>query len=392
MKRRALPDLVDTYWDPHLSRSNLAEPIFGNLGTDTGLTKLVGAGRMLVAVDTDEDVRRFLLESARVRDGKPQLILGRPDHPATVKAIRPGQSVRVSWTWEKAWWGCHTHAAEASAGGLVVDFPRTAFRFPVREHLWSDVGALARMFDGFDVGLSEVEDCQVVNHMGRICGLMNSAVEQERPLLILLSSIGTLFPGRLQTTDGTNLANPVRPPRTIDVHLFGTDLVGVGWRPDVPVTVCIVVNGLTIGFKSRILGGKDTRLTLQWPLTLLRRQRRQQARGIVGARDIIEFSLPIKNPLGVGSGVARPFRVLDVGPGGVGLVFDSQTARDVPGRIRDAELDLYGKLKFNASLEVVGRAPFGNGHVRLACAFRGLEARQERALEVLCQKLQEGGA
>jgi len=390
MTRSALPQLLDTYWDAHLSRSNLAEPVFGNLGAETGLTKLVGAGRMLATVDSDEDIRRFLLERGRVKDGKPQLVLGRPDQAEGIRPVRVGQTVRASWTWNDAWWGCHVHAVESSAQLLILEFPRIAYRFPVRAQLWSDVVALARMFDGFDFALSDAQDAQLVNHPGRIASLLGAAIDQERPVLLFLSQIGTLFAGRLKLSPGTTIAGAPRSPSTIDLELIGTDMVGLGWRAGVPVTVSVVVNGLTIGFKTKLQGGQDAIMRLAWPDAMFRRQRRRLVRAHIGSRELIDFSLPVKSALGVVSGVARPFRVVDVGPGGVGMVFDPETARDIPDRIRGAQIDLYGKLKFDAHLEVVGRARFGNGHVRLSCAFRGLELKQERALEVVCQKLQEG--
>jgi hypothetical protein len=107
----------------------------------------------------------------------------------------------------------------------------------------------------------------------------------------------------------------------------------------------------------------------------------------VGAKELVDMRVPVRNALGQLSGEARPFRVVDIGPGGASLIFDARTAADVGSMVRDATLELYGRVSQNVTVEVVARVPFGNGYVRLCCAFRGLEQRQHRALEVLCQKL-----
>ncbi len=385
---RALPEVSDTYWDPHLSRINLAEPYFGNLSDDTGLKKQIGAGRIIVSTDEDEDIRRFLLERAKTQDGKVLLVLGRADQGVGVRPLRSGQSVRLSWTHDNAWWGCHVHVAEAHAGGVSVDFPRTAYRFPVRDHLWANVSTVARMFDGFDPTLSDLTDTQQVNNRGRISELLHAAIDQTRPALIWLVTPGTYFPGRLSPTPGTNLKDHLRPPRTIDLHLVGTDMVGLGWRIGQPVAVSVIVNGLTIGFKTKTAGGQDARIVLTWPDTIQRRQRRKMLRCALGAKELVDFRMPIRNAYGLPAGWARPFRVIDIGPGGASLIFDAHAAAGLGGMLKDVQIDLYGKVGFTVQLEVVARVPFGNGHVRLCCAFRGLEARQQRALEVLCQKLQ----
>lgn len=385
---RTLPEARDTYWDPHLSRINLAEPCFGNLAHETGLSKQLGAGRIIVTHEEDDDVRRYLLQRARVQGQKVSLELGRPDHAATVRVLRVGQAVRMSWSHDGSWWGCHVHVAEATPATLVLDFPRTVYRFPVREQLWGSISAMARMFDGFDATLSDLTDSQPVNQRNRITELLASAVEQGRPCLIYLRTPGTFFPGQLQATPGTVLRDLVRPPRTVDVQLVGTDMIGVGWRAAQPVAVSLVVNGLTVGFRTTTVGGQDARISLAFPDVLQRRQRRKLMRCALGAKDLVDFRLPVANALGVASGEARPFRVVDIGPGGASLIFDERTAADLGAMLRDVELSLYGRIKMNITLEVVDRVPFGNGYVRFCCAFRGLEARQERALEVLCQKLQ----
>jgi hypothetical protein len=269
----------------------------------------------------------------------------------------------------------------------VVDFPRTVYRFPVREHLWGSVTAMARMFEGFDITLAETGDAAPVNHRGRIVELLASAVEQGRPCLVFLVTPGAFFPGLLQAPAGANLRDPARPPRQIEVSLAGTDMVGVGWRAGQPVAVSVVVNGLTIGFKTRTAGGQDARLALQWPDVVQRRQRRKVERCALGSKDLVDIRLPLRTSLGHAGGEARPFRVVDIGPGGASLIFDARTASDVGAMVRDATLELYGRITQSITVEVVARVPFGNGYVRLCCAFRGLEQRQHRALEVLCQKL-----
>jgi hypothetical protein len=385
---RTLPEARDTYWDPHLSRINLAEPNFGNLAHVTGLSKQLGAGRIIITAEDDDEIRRYLLQKARVVGPKVFLELGRPDHNPTARPLRVGQAVRMSWSHDGCWWGCHVHVTEASQVSLVLDFPRTVYRFPVREQLWGNVSAMARMFEGFDVTLSDVTDAQPVNHRNRVTEILTAAIEQARPCLIFLLTPGTFFPGQLQATAGTNPRDVMRPPRTIDIQLVGTDMVGVGWRAGQPVAVSVVVNGLTIGFRTKTQGGQDARLTLAWPETLQRRQRRKVQRCAVGAKEMVDFRIPIVDSLGLSRGDARPFRVVDIGPGGASLIFDEPTANSLGSMLRDAEITLYGRLTQTVALEVVGRVPFGNGYVRFCCAFRGLEAKQERALEVLCQKLQ----
>lgn len=389
MKRPAktLPPVRDTYWDPQLSRLNLGEPVFGNLAHVTGLANQMGAGRAIVTVEEDEDVRRFLLQRARMQGGKVTLELGRPDHAPSLRPLRAGQVVRLSWSHEQAWWGCHVHVLEAHAEGLSLEFPRTVYRFPVRAQMWASVSGVARMFEGFDVTHGEAPDGHPLNHRQRIAELLGAAIEQGRPALLYLTTPGTFFPGLLQLTPGTDLKNSVRFPRTLDFALAGTDMVGVGWRTNQPVAISVVVNGLTLGFRTKTAGGMDQLLSLSWPELLLRRQRRSAPRIPVGSKELVDFRMPLRNALGAQSGEARPFRVLDVGPGGVGLIFDQQTAAELGRGAREAEVELYGRVHFTINLEIVARVPFGNGHVRLCCAFRGLEQRQQKAIDVLCQKL-----
>lgn len=385
---RVLPEARDTYWDPHLSRINLAEPVFGNIAQATGLSKQLGAGRLIVTTEEDDAIRRYLLTRARVVDAKVFLELGRADHDATARPVRAGQAVRLSWSHEGCWWGCHVHATEVSPAGLVLDFPRTVYRFPIREQLWGNVASMARMFEGFDVTLSDLADAQPVNHRNRVFEIVAAAVEQGRPCLVFLLTPGTFFPGQLVATPGTSVKDALRHPRTIDVNLAGTDMVGVGWRSAQPVAVSVVVNGLTIGFRTKTAGGQDARLSLHFPELLHRRQRRKILRCALGAKEMVDFRIPLFSDMGIPAGLARPFRVVDIGPGGVALIFDAPTAEALPGMLREAEMELYGRLTTTVALEVLARVPFGNGYVRLCCAFRGLEGKQERALEVLCQKLQ----
>lgn len=384
---RTLPEARDTYWDPSLSRINLAEPVFGDLANATGLNRQVGAGRVVVTTDEDDEIRRYLVDRLRAAPGQARIDLVRPDHGPNARPLRVGQALRLSWRHDGAWWGCHVHVAEVPLSGLVVDFPRTVYRFAVREQLWGNVTSMARMFEGFDITLADPSDATPVNHRGRIVDLLAGAVEQGRPCLVFLVTPGTFFPGLLQAPAGVNLRDPARPPRQIEVALAGTDMVGIGWRPGQPVAVSVVVNGLTIGFKTRTAGGQDARLALLWPDVVQRRQRRKVERCAVGAKELVDVRLPVRNALGQISGEARPFRVVDIGPGGASLIFDARTATDVGAMVRDATIELYGRVTQSVAVEVVARVPFGNGYVRLCCAFRGLEQRQHRALEVLCQKL-----
>ena len=76
-----------------------------------------------------------------------------------------------------------------------------------------------------------------------------------------------------------------------------------------------------------------------------------------------------------------------MGVGGMALVYERRVAGQLGAVFRDVELVLYDKLRFEVTLEVVDRVPFGARHERLSCAFRGLDQRRRRAIEVLCGKL-----
>ena len=383
-----VPQLADSYWDPHLSRCNLAEPCFGNILEDCGLSLQLGAGRAIVTADDDEEVRRYILEKVRVRGERTFLELGRADADPKARRLRAGQPVHLSWTHNEAWWGANVHVAVVQSHSLIVDLPRTAFRFPIRSRLLDEVSNVARMFDSFDVTLFDTSEMTAVTHPGRVTELVGGAIDQSRPALMFLHNAGTFFAGRLVATPGAAVRWSARPPNTFELSLVGTDMVGVLWRPGVSVALTCLVNGLTVAFRTQIAGGQGPTVEMSWPENVFRRQRRQHYRVAVGSREIVEFRLPIQGASGPVKAAVKPFRVVDIGPRGAGLVVENDASAQLPDLIADAECELYGRTKIKLTVEVLSRMPFGEKYTRLCCAFRGLELRHERALEIVCTKLQ----
>ena len=107
----------------------------------------------------------------------------------------------------------------------------------------------------------------------------------------------------------------------------------------------------------------------------------------VGAQTVVTFEVPLTNALGTRAGTARPFRVVDISTSGVALVYDRRTAQALDGKLEKCEAVLYDRLRLPLTVDVLDVAPFGELHVRYSCAFRGLERKARRALEVLCAKL-----
>jgi len=377
----------DTYWDPHLSRSNLAEPVFSDLAEVTGLERLVGAGRMVMTLGDFPYAWRWLLAGVRESGGTKYLVLGRPEAPAKAPPLEKGAPVALSWFHDEAWWGTRVHVAQVMGVGLVLQFPVTAYRFPVRDHLWSAVDTLGRLFTGFDVALEHDYDMTSSNHAMRIMGYLNSALLDARPALLFLGLADTVFPGRLAMGEGQGKPPLNRAPRDIDFAIAGADMVGLGWRKGVKVVVSLLVRGDTVAFRSQVTGGRDSRVSIRWPLEIFIRQRRRTPRVPVGAQRVITFEVPLSNQLGASAGVARPFRVIDVSTSGVALVYDRRTAESLGGSLPDCTAVLYDRLRLPLHVEVLDTVPFGERHVRYCCAFRGLERKARRALELLCAKL-----
>ncbi len=377
----------DTYWDPQLSRSNLAEPVFGDIAERTGLERLAGAGRVVMTVGGEHGVWRGLLAALREADGRKYLVVGNVEPPPKAPPLRKGQPVALSWFVADCWWGARIHVAQVMDTALVLQFPVTAYSFPVRDHLWSSVDTLGRLFQGFDVALESSEEGIVTNAPARILRYVNEALADARPALLYLGLADTIFPGRLALASDQGKPPLRRIPATIDFAVGGADLVGLGWRPGIRVVVSLLVGGDTVAFRSEIVGGQDLRVQLRFPTELNVRQRRRHPRVPVGAQRVIDFAVPLTSPLGVGAGVSRPFRIIDLSAGGVGLVFDARASEILDGNLPGAICSLYGKLKFRVNLEVVEQIPFGARHVRYCCAFRGLDPKQRRAIEVLCAKL-----
>lgn len=371
----------DTYWDPHLSRTNLAEPVFDDLGRRTGLDALCGAGRVVVTRGDDPAVQRYLLVGTRDPAGRRCLELGHADTGGQGYAVDVGGAVNVSWFHAGAWFGASVHVLQAPAGGLVLDYPVTAYRFAVRDQLWASIDRLQRLFRGFDVTLSDLDGLTAVNHEERVLRYLNDALEDARPALLYLTAVDAIFSGRLLPPEGQR-APLQRGSAEIDLGVAGADLVGVDWRPGLEAVVSTMVRGDTLGFRTRVLQGRDARLRLAWPRALYRRQRRQLPRYPTGARGLVDFELNLP-----GGATARPVRVLDVGLGGAALVVERDTARRIGRRPASAEARLYGRLSFPIAIDVVDVLALGPRHYRYCCAFRDLDGRRLKALEVLCAKL-----
>lgn len=245
----------DTYWDPHLARSNLAEPLFSDIEARTGLERMAGAGRMVLTVADHPDPWRWLLAAVRDANGTKYLVLGRPEIPAKAPALEVGVPVALSWFHDAAWWGARVHVAQVMGSGLVLQFPVTVYRFPVRDHLWSSLDTLGKLFTGFDVALEYAADTQSTNAPVRIMGYLNRALLDARPALLYLGLADTVFPGRLTTAEGQPKPPLNRPPHTIDFAVAGADMVGLGWRKGVKAVVSMLVGGDTVAFRTEIQGG-----------------------------------------------------------------------------------------------------------------------------------------
>ncbi len=377
----------DTYWDPHLSRSNLAEPTFSDIAQTTGLTRLAGAGRIVLTVADFPDAWRWLLAGVREANGVKYIVLGRPETPAKAPQLEPGMPVNVSWFSDAAWWGARVHVAQVMGAGLVLQFPVTVYRFPVRDHLWSSVEALGKLFTGFDVALDHAEDTTTTNQPMRMLAYLNRAMVDARPALLFVGLADTIFPGRLTTGEGQPKPPINRQPHEMDFAIAGADMVGLGWRNGVKVVVSMLVGGDTVAFRTEVVGGRDNRVTVRWPGELYIRQRRSRPRIPVGAQRVLNFEVPLKSRLGTSAGVARPFRVVDISTGGVALVYDRGTNESLAGKLENCTAVLYDRLRLPVRLDVLDRLPFGERHIRYCCAFRGLDRKGRRALEVLCGKL-----
>ena len=312
----------DTYWDAHLSRSNLAEPSFSDIAQSTGLAGLAGAGRLVLTVADFPDPWRWLLAAVREANGAQYLVLGHTEAPANAPALEAGMPVAISWFHDDAWWGARVHVAQVIGGGLVLQFPVTVYRFPVRDHLWSSVEALGRLFTGFDVALEYAEDTTSSNQPTRMMRYLNRAMVDARPALLFVGLADTIFPGRLTTTEAQGEPPLRRAPYGVDFAIAGADMVGLGWRQGVKVVVSMLVGGDTVAFRSEVVGGRDNRVTVRWPSEIFIRQRRRRPRVPLGAQQVITFEVPLKSRLGASAGVARPFRVVDISVGGVALVYD----------------------------------------------------------------------
>lgn len=389
MRQRARSGEVrDTYWDPHLTRTNLAEPVFEDLATSTGLAGLVGAGRVVCTVDDERFILRYLLARARVVGGMPLLDLTHGEHAREARALREGEAINFSWNSGDSWWGAKTHVASVDSDTASLVFPNTVYRFPVRHGMWGSVEGLAKLFEGFDVSLEDTSAMQPINHGRRIFEVMTSAIEQATPCLLLLKTAEAAFSGYLVPgPKGLPKIQEQVASRPIEFRLAGTDAVGLSWRRGVRMSVTTLVAGMTVGFETMSRGGEDDRVEIRWPKSMWRRHRRVLPRVPLGNSGRLHVRLPIMGPLGVVSGVAKPFRVIDLSAGGVGLVLDRKASGQLAAEALDAELVLYDKLVFPMQLDVVNRVPFGERHTRLCCRFVGLDAKQRRAVEVLCQKL-----
>lgn len=382
-------DSVDTYWDPYLSRCNLADPALSDIERRSGLDRLVGAGRVITNAPGGRGVCCWLLTGLARRDERPVLLLDRADVPTYAEMPGVGEPVNVSWCHADTWWGGRAHVVRSARGKMVLQRPITVYAFPVRDRLWSSPERLAPMFRGFDTtfDLLEAQDPVGTNHEARVLDYLNQAMLDRRPALVYVPAVDTVFAGRFGMGEGQGRPPLSRAPALLDFVVAGTDLVGVGWRSGYEVAASLLVGGDTVRFRSQTAGGRDTRVQVRWPKELFVCQRRRVPRIPLGATNLVDFEIPLTSPLGVSAGTARPVRVLDIGIGGVALVFDNKVAAEIGPRIETCTTVLYGKTRLPVTIEVLERVRFGAQHTRYCCAFRGLDPMQRRALERLLLKL-----
>ena len=433
--------IAETWWDPFLSRRNLGTFHWRDGALFDSLESLPATGRVVVTGPNDVFVRRYLVARVRRQGQGMVLSLERGEHASHVPPLWPGQTASCSWFHAGQWYGAQGHVDSAGRTSGVLDLPCTGWTFPLDEGLYGEVMSIGRLFAGFDPTLSDTSDVQALNHPLRLQEVLNGAQEMSRPALIFLHAVGIFVSGRFRAagqgrrsderaggfsggsvgrqpggfSGGSGGQQPGggfsggsggrgavgRPPGgfsgesvgrhpgggPLEVSLLSTDINGLSWRVGQALTVSTLVNGQTVAFRSRVVGGHDNTLLMERPEMFYRWERRKQPRYPVGNRPDVGLLVPVRGPGNAPVGQVRALGVLDVSQGGLSFVVDPVTADRLCLDTHSAILETGLRQKVDLNLQVVDRRVVDARRVTISATLAQSGLLADRTLCRLCQYL-----
>ena len=173
----------------------------------------------------------------------------------------------------------------------------------------------------------------------------------------------------------------------MEVSLLSTDINGLSWRVGQALTVSTLVNGQTVAFRSRVVGGNDNTLLMERPEMFYRWDRRKQPRYPVGNHPDVGLLVPVRGPGNAPVGQVRALGVLDVSQGGLSFVVDPVTADRLCLDTHSAILETGLRQQVELNLQVVDRRVVDARRVTISATLAQSGLLADRTLCRLCQYL-----
>jgi len=363
----SLPRFDESYWDPHISRRNLADLVW----RDPGLAELLEglAGQRIVAGFADESAHRvFELVDAKPAPRGIRLWLKWDEAASRVRNIKVGLPAICSWIMPAGWMATQGEVAALQRGVVMVDVSPNAWLYPWLERPFEDIMSAGQLFRGFDATLTDATDLHATTHAGRIQETLQILADQRRPLLAFFHGIGVFFAGRFVAPD-ERVVVAFERRRDIELKLTSVDGEALYCRPGEAVTISTVAAGQTFSLRSRVTEGNGNVIYLERPDMLYRWDRRQQPRVLVGHRGDVECHVPTQEP-DASVAYRRAAGVVDLSVGGACVLLDA-VARDAFA-IDAAPLFLLlpGQTRIRLAAELISSEPTTQGLYQVSLAFR----------------------
>lgn len=374
----SLPRFDETYWDPHISRRNLADLVW----RDPGLAELLEglAGQRIVAGFADESAHRiFELVDAKPAPRGIRLWLKWDEAASRVRNVKVGLPVVCSWVMPEGWMASQGEVAALQRGVVMVDVSPNAWVYPWLERPFEDIMGAGQLFRGFDPTLTDATDLHATTHGARIQETLQVLGDQRRPLLAFFHDIGVFFAGRFVAPDEKNVVAFDRR-RDIELKLTSVDGEALYWRPGQAVTVSSVAAGQTFSLRSRVTEGNGDVVFLERPDMLYRWDRRQQPRVLVGHRADVECHVPTQEP-GAGVAYARSAGVVDLSVGGACVLLDASARDTFAVDVAPLLLLLPGQTRIRIAAELISSEPTTQGLYQVSLAFKEVTAETRVVLQ-----------